>query len=57
VTTLAGTGVLGFNGDNQPATMAQLNYPNGVAIHPDGRVFIADTNNNRVRVINPPAAR
>ncbi|HEY3241964.1 MAG TPA: hypothetical protein VGM03_01315 [Phycisphaerae bacterium] len=53
VTTLAGTGVLGFNGDNQPATMAQLNYPNGVAIHPDGRVFIADTNNNRVRVIIP----
>ncbi len=53
VTTIAGTGVKGFNGDNQPATSAQLNSPYGVAVHPDGRIFIADTDNNRVRVIHP----
>ncbi|NOS99802.1 MAG: hypothetical protein HOP29_04155 [Phycisphaerales bacterium] len=53
VTTIAGTGQAGFNGDNRPALETQLNLPNGVAIHPDGRVFIADTNNNRIRVVNP----
>jgi sugar lactone lactonase YvrE len=53
VTTIAGTGVAGFNGDNRPATDAKLNRPHGVAIHPDGRIFIADTDNNRVRVIQP----
>src|SRR5262245_49056563 len=53
VTTIAGTGRAGFNGDNRPATQAQLNYPGGIAVHPDGRIFIADTYNDRVRVINP----
>jgi len=53
VTTIAGTGIAGFNGDNRPATQARLNNPNGVVVHPDGRIFIADTNNNRIRVINP----
>lgn len=53
VTTIAGTGVRGFNSDNIPATEAQLGYPGGVAVHPDGRIFIADSDNNRVRVIIP----
>jgi cytochrome c553 len=53
VETIAGTGRAGFNGDNIPAKEAQLNNPNGVVVHPDGRVFISDTNNNRIRVIRP----
>ncbi len=53
ITTIAGTGQAGFNGDNQPATQALLDNPGAVAVHPDGRIFMADTNNNRVRVIAP----
>lgn len=53
VTTIAGTGRAGYNGDNLPATETQLNGPNGVVVHPDGRIFISDTNNNRIRYINP----
>jgi DNA-binding beta-propeller fold protein YncE len=53
VTTVAGTGRAGFNGDNHPALETKLNLPGGVGVHPDGRVFIADTNNNRIRVVIP----
>lgn len=53
VTTIAGNGRAGFNGDNLAATQAQLNAPSGVVVHPDGRIFISDTNNNRVRYIVP----
>lgn len=53
VTTVAGTGERGFNGDNLSATEARLDNPGGVVIHPDGRLFIADTGNNRVRVVLP----
>jgi len=53
VTTVAGTGTRGFNGDNIPVTMADLDSPGGVVIHPDGRMFIADLGNNRVRVVHP----
>lgn len=53
VTTVAGTGVRGFNSDNIPVTTALLDSPGGVVIHPDGRMFIADLGNNRVRVVNP----
>jgi hypothetical protein len=54
VTTVAGVPPRGgFNGDNLPATSALLNVPGGVAVHTDGRVFISDTNNNRVRMVMP----
>ncbi|HWW43931.1 MAG TPA: hypothetical protein VN180_02575, partial [Acidimicrobiia bacterium] len=39
----AGTGTFGYNGDGGPATSAMLNYPNGVAVDPGGRLVIADT--------------
>ncbi len=51
VTTLAGTGVQGFAGDGGTAAGAELDSPGGVAIAPDGRVFIADTHNERVRIV------
>jgi serine/threonine-protein kinase len=43
----------GFSGDKGPATLAQLNRPYGVAIGPSGELFIADTHNNRIRVVGP----
>jgi trimeric autotransporter adhesin len=51
VERVAGTGTAGFGGDGGPARAAMLNSPRGVAALPDGRVAIADTANNRVRVI------
>jgi uncharacterized protein (TIGR03437 family) len=49
--TLAGTGVAGYSGDDGPAFAAQLNLPMGVATDASGGVFLADTNNNRIREI------
>ncbi|HEV3201673.1 MAG TPA: SMP-30/gluconolactonase/LRE family protein, partial [Bryobacteraceae bacterium] len=51
ITTVAGTGVAGFGGENGPATAAFLNGPMGVAVSPDGHLFIADTGNNRIREV------
>jgi uncharacterized protein (TIGR03437 family) len=51
ITTVAGGGVLGFNGDNGPATSAQLDFPYGVAVDSAGSLYIADTNNNRIRKV------
>lgn len=54
ITTFAGTGEPGFSGDGGPATAARLGYPNGVATDGAGRVFIAQAESNRVRVVAPP---
>ena len=51
ITTFAGTGQPGNSGDDGTATSAQLNYPQGVAVVDDGKVFIADTDNNKVRMV------
>ncbi|MEW6472985.1 MAG: DNRLRE domain-containing protein [Actinomycetota bacterium] len=52
VTTVAGTGSTGSGGDGGPATAAQLRYPKGVEIGPDGNLYIADNNNHRVRRVD-----
>ena len=51
VTTLAGDGVQGFGGDGGPAAQAELDSPGGIAAGSDGRVYIADTHNHRVRAV------
>lgn len=51
ISTVAGTGIAGFSGDNGQATTAQLNGPRGVAIDGAGNVLIADTGNNRIRKV------
>ena len=52
ITTLAGTGTAGFAGDNGAAASAQLNSPQGVAVDGSGNVYIADTQNSRVRKVS-----
>lgn len=53
ITTVVGNGTPGFSGDDGPATMAQLLAPLGIAVGPDGSLFIADTGNNRIRRVGP----
>jgi uncharacterized protein (TIGR03437 family) len=52
ITTVAGDGVPGFSGDNGPATSAELMYPSGIAVDSAGSLFIADSNNNRIRKVS-----
>ena len=51
ITTVAGNGTWGYSGDGGPATNAQLGRLADVAVHPDGRIFIADTDNDCIRVL------
>ena len=51
IRTIAGTGYYGFGGDGGPATNALLNYPSGVAADDLGRIYIADSENSRLRMI------
>ena len=61
ITTVAGDfaadkandGLGGFSGDGGPATSAQLNDPQGIAIDGAGDLFIADTFNNAIREVTP----
>jgi sugar lactone lactonase YvrE len=52
ITTLAGTGQARFSGDGGPAEQAALNEPAALALDGEGRLFIADQSNNRVRVVD-----
>jgi sugar lactone lactonase YvrE len=49
---IAGTGVKGFTGDNGPARDATLNGPKGLAVAPNGNVYLADTENHVIRMID-----
>jgi uncharacterized protein (TIGR03437 family) len=54
ITTVAGNGSGGFQGDGGPATAASLYYPKGIAVDPlSGNLYIADWLNSRIRVVTP----
>ena len=52
ITTVAGNGAYAFSGDGGPATSASLNQPFGVAVDSAGNLYIADSDNNRIRKVS-----
>ena len=57
ITTIVGTGERGFGRDGGPASAAQVFGPSGLALDESGNLYVADTQNNRIRVIRPPGER
>jgi uncharacterized protein (TIGR03437 family) len=56
LTLIAGNSRAGFSGDGGPAVNAQLNAPQGIALDAAGNVYIADSLNNRVRMVDTQGA-
>ena len=56
ISTIAGTGTAGYNGDGSAATSRQLNHPTGVSVDGSGNVYIADRHNHRVRRVSAAGA-
>lgn len=57
ITTIAGTGQAGSSGDGGPATSAEIDSPEGVAVHPaDGSIYISEWGGHRIRRIDPGGA-
>jgi predicted extracellular nuclease/sugar lactone lactonase YvrE len=52
ISTIAGNGTQGGDGDNGPALSASFYYPNGLAVDSSGNIYVADEGNNRVRKIS-----
>jgi hypothetical protein len=51
ISTIAGSGTAGFSGDGGAATAARLDMPTALAVDAAGNVYVADTDNHRVRRI------
>ena len=51
IQTVAGNGTPGFSGDGGPALQAELNLPTGVYVDAKGNIFLADSNNHRIREV------
>jgi sugar lactone lactonase YvrE len=51
ISTVAGNGTAGYNGDGVAATSAELNSPTGVAVDGAGNLYIGDKSNNRIRKV------
>ncbi len=57
ISTLAGTGTAGYSNDGGDPTSAMLNQPKGLSVDSStGNVYIADTSNNRVRLVTQPTS-
>ena len=52
ISTVAGTGTAGFEGDGSAATSARLSFPFGVTVDSSGNLFIADRDNHRIRKVD-----
>jgi uncharacterized protein (TIGR03437 family) len=55
--TVAGDGVQGFWGDGESALDARLNTPAGLALAPNGTLYVSDSGNRRIRMLVPVALR
>lgn len=53
ISTVAGTGTAGFNGDGGAATSATLSAPAAVVVDAAGNLFISDNGNHRIRKVTP----
>ncbi len=53
ITTIVGSGAVGFSGDGGPATQAALNFPMGVDVTSDGTIFVSELLNARIRRVGP----
>ena len=53
ITTVAGNGQAGFSGDGGPAAEASFDQPSAAAVDSNGNLFIADTENQRIRKVAP----
>ncbi len=53
ITTIAGNGVAAYSGDNGPATSASMKFPSQISIDSKGNIYVADTNNNMIRLLTP----
>jgi len=53
LTTVAGTGDAGSQGDEGPANAARIAFPRGVAVDDSGNLYIADTGGHRIRLVTP----
>lgn len=52
ISTIAGNGKAGFSGDGGPATAAEFEFPQGIAVDASGNVYISDYDNQRIRKVN-----
>lgn len=53
INTIAGTGGFSWTGDGGPATSATLNFPSQISMDAKGNIYVADTNNNVIRLLTP----
>lgn len=51
ITTVAGTGIRGYSGDNGLATLASLNFPTDVCLDKNGGIYVVDAFNNVIRKV------
>ena len=52
ITTVAGTGIFGYSGENGPAANAQISFVYGIAVDSAGNLYIADSGNYRIRKVS-----
>jgi uncharacterized protein (TIGR03437 family) len=52
ISTVAGNGIAGYAGDGGPALQAELSNPKGIALDSSGNLYIADTGNSAIRMLN-----
>jgi uncharacterized protein (TIGR03437 family) len=56
IRTIAGSGLFGDSGEGGPALQAELMFPAGLALASDGKIYLSDTQNNKVKLLTPVAA-